>query len=1590
MKNFYLLPLRVSLLLCVLFSSPLLLGQTRTEAAQLNKVSNRIDIRRLSNRTLQTLKSKDLNKVLVTSDSLPLDVMKSKREVLSRRNATSKTFVNEDDSFTSLIAAGPIHYRNNGKWEDIVTSIKKEKAGIYGYSNKANIMESYYGENSRTGIKSVIKEGELTEFLNTSMYWEKNGVAINKIANSGAPATLKADELYYKNIYGTISAEFKSLTGKRKLTYVIPDILALGKIPAEAEYLVFSEDIHLPQGWKYKLNGNVLLLEDTQDEPVFLYHAPVVFEEYLSSEKFQLTKDKPVHIEVKVKGNIITYLLKIKQSWLNDDSRIFPLAIDPSISAYPKNEVYSSGLCDSSGVGFDDIIQIGYWYNDEIDGYVRFDLSAIPAGSTITSTTSRLWRYNGQGVMSGSRNYIPGSSNLDPRHWLAYQNSGVFGYYYEDMFYSYTGNLSTANSTNFNTNNQFKDNIFSAAGRTNVQNGLADGYVNILFYPTGNAWTPINGAGNYGVFYGYSAATNRKPYLNITYTSACSTITSASSDRYINDVKFLGTLNPDTDQTSDYTSPGYKDYRAASAKAKQIPGGGINVFINTTGSASVRPSYIKAWVDWNKDGIYDPVTEKVFDSGSVLTVSTTFGYVVPLGTLAGNYNIRLRNYYYDYQYDNDGYYFGPCGPRANGETEDYSFDVIPDCAAKITGVTNGQRCGSGTVTLSATKSATATGFEWYSSEFGGSVLGTGNTYTTVALSEGTYTYYVSATNGTCISGKRTPVKAVVSPTPNITFSTSNPDICGNVASIIVTSSGDKQEVELFTETFESGLGKFTSNSLIDNGTTVNAATVWQNKSSTFIPTGAVWYPAINSGSNKFAFATSDVLPVSQPDYSINTALTYSSVVINTTGYLNLKLSFDGYYSYFGTSGEGLFVEVSTNGTTWFTARNFNSNIGIGTRFETKEVDLSAYINQPNLRLRFRYMAGWADGVAIDNIRLYGDKPLATNFTWSGDTGTIYNAADCVSAVPSGGAASVCVKPNSADLEVKENWNVNATANLSNGCSATATIIIPNNSKIWNTTATDWLTNNWKPNSSVPIADKCVIIKSPVNILSSTNAVAKNLRIESTGKLNIAANGSLTVTDGIINQATDADLVIASDGNLKQVTDVPASPNTGSATATRNIKFRNNARAEYNYLISPVVGQRLKTIYPGISYVLYHNEVNNMFGNSSGAYIPGRGLAVKEATMAGVSANNVDATFKGALANGIINFPMAYTDAAHGYNLVGNPYPSNINLQTFYTLNSGKISSTIYFWDNAANNVYQQQGSGYNGRAYAVLNASNGMGNAAGYLLSPQETLNTKVPNAIAKVGQGFMVRALGAGTNLVFNNSIRTTDSTGASFFSKPADSATNRYWLRLITPTGLVNTIGVVYYEGGSASFGMDDSEMNVDASDMLYSLADDRRLQIEGRPVFEDTEKINLGSHHFAAGNYTLSPGDKEGIFAGSQNIYLKDKQTGTITNLSEGDYTFAANAGESTGRFEIIYQPETVLTTDAVSKEKLVVYRNAGDFVVEAKNTKITEIEVYDTSGRLVYAAQPHSVQARIDAGAFSNGIYILRVNQNGEITARKIIK
>lgn len=621
--------------------------------------------------------------------------------------------------------------------------------------------------------------------------------------------------------------------------------------------------------------------------------------------------------------------------------------------------------------------------------------------------------------------------------------------------------------------------------------------------------------GNSGLM-GYSAVSS--------YTTVCaSPTTSIANLYYIKTISFIGTLLDITNNSTFSNSPrGYQNFTGLGTKSIQEQGRGVNIYIESN-----TRTHIKAWVDWNKDGNFDIGTEEVFNSSGVITTSTTFGFVIPAAAI-GNYTIRFRTYN---DYDYLGYYtglnFGPCGNILNGETEDYQFTVVASCPAIVTAITDGETCGNGSVNLVVEGAPGVTSFKWYAVEKGGVALATtltGN-WTTPILSA-TTVYYVTALNGSCESLARTPITAKVSPIPNLSFSPAAPVVCGDGAVLQLNASGDSQQAFLINENFESGLGSFTVNNITMSPGASASLMEWQVKTSPYVPNyTTVWRPAIASGfaGNKFAFTTSDIA-----NAEVNTALT--SQIVNSNGFANLTLSFDLFYShYFADNVNGnldqLVVQVSNNGGAWtdMAGGTFIADRGIGTKFANITLNANAYINQSSLRFRFRYYGAWVDGAAIDNIKLYGTKPITSLFSWSPTTGgNMFTDAAGLIPYTGGSVANIYIKPTETQMEAGTDLVFTATATLSNGCSASTNITVKIGPSQWiGNSSQDWNNiNNW---CSKKIPTSTTVVEIPAGVpfypIIGATASAKSIVVKSGASLTLNSIGNLSVLGNVNIEGT---------------------------------------------------------------------------------------------------------------------------------------------------------------------------------------------------------------------------------------------------------------------------------------------------------------------------------------------------------------------------------------------------------------------------------------------------------------------------------------
>lgn len=503
----------------------------------------------------------------------------------------------------------------------------------------------------------------------------------------------------------------------------------------------------------------------------------------------------------------------------------------------------------------------------------------------------------------------------------------------------------------------------------------------------------------------------------------------------------------------------------------------------------------------------------------------------------------------------------------------------------------------------------------------------------------------------------------------------------------------------------------------------------------------------------------------------------------------------------------------------------------------------------------------------------------------------------------------------------------------------------------------------------------------------------------------------TTADNIAPNVLTAKMGIHNTGGIVTFENNAILMQDADAANTGNVIVKRVASAnpkQYNFWASPVASQALYSLY-GTSVaaaiptgkVMTYNTVNDTYTALTSASNPlsviGKGYSIISIDLANLTAN-----FNGVPNNG--NLEIGLSTEGRRFNLIGNPYPSNLNLDQLYQdnnanlvegtpLGTSNVTPTMYFWDNTNNAIMNQQGSGYGGQNYAIYNAAGQMGTSATASAGSQ----TKVPNGIVKPGQGFIVKANSTGNKKVlFNNNQRVTivhkDGVDAPYYKNATDN--DKYWLTLETPTGIVNMLAVGYFaKASNLSDIYDSSLLNNAANDLFYTISDDAvKLGIQGRKGnFEDTDIVKVGLRYNKDGQHKIQLMKKAGVFDAGQSIYLHDKKLGEYINLTNGAYTFDATKATDDTRFEIVYKSEIVLGTDAVdAKNDLEVYKSKENFVVRSSKKNITKVELYDMNGRLILVNDKVAKELSISHQSLSNGAYVLKIYRDQEVNTKKVLK
>ncbi|MGL2992754.1 T9SS sorting signal type C domain-containing protein [Flavobacterium sp. TSSA_36] len=966
-------------------------------------------------------------------------------------------------------------------------------------------------------------------------------------------------------------------------------------------------------------------------------------------------------------------------------------------------------------------------------------------------------------------------------------------------------------------------------------------------------------------------------------------------------------------------------------------------------------------------------------------------------------------------------YTNSCGNSTTCVPVTVTVNSLSVAPTNITGITT--ICSGSSTILTVNGGSTGTGAtaQWFSGSCGGIPLGTGNSIIVSPTVNTTYFVRYSGTCNTTACASTTVMIVPPSITPNKvdeTCSNSNngsisPQLSGGISNVRYIKLSQKYTIDAYQQVAEiQAFEIFTGNNvaLSSNGAVATASSVWLGSSGpNYIPSNV--NNGVTTGDTFWHSATNNINEWVMVDLQSGKNIDYLRFYNRTSccssrGQNMLLELFDSSYNLVYSKSVDLyqagvnFLEVNVLDVNWTDGANTLNRVGL---------DSGTYI------LNYTDVGGCSINSPIE-IKATNTSPSAPIIgTITQPTCVLATGSVALSGLPSSGSWTISATPSTAGLTGLTGTNVDNTIIGGLAANTSYTFVISNGTctsassgaavtnpipatATWNGSA--WIGTT--PAGSNPLLTQPIIFNG--NYTSTGNINGCSCAVTS-GNVVINSGHTMTITNAVnvTNNATTS-LIFNNTASLVQTNNVT---NTGTIEYNRSSSLMKNF--DFTYWSSPVAGQNIVTLSPNTLADKYfrYDPVSGWLLHT-GIMTPGAGYIIRVPKPGSPAPDNWSGstyaqpvTFKGVPNNGNVTF----TVGPDQYNLIGNPYPSAINATTFMQDNSAIIYGPLYFWTHNT----PITNNGYMANDYATFNLTGSTVTGLPTGPAPNPGLNNNAPNGYIAAGQSFFVgtkQGIATDSKFQFTNSMRvsgTTNSYGTGinqqFFKQTSTKKSttvekNRVWLNLTNAQGAFKQLLVGYVTGATNDWDTLYDGPSFDGQPFVdfYSINQGQNLTIQGRALpFEVTDVVPLGYRSTIAGPFEIGIDSRDGVLA-QQELWLEDKKTSTVHDLTKGSYTFTTINGLENDRFVLKYTNKTLGTDDNTLADKsLVISIKNKKITVTSSEETITQIQIFDLLGRKIYdKAKINAQEYVIDHLLSSEQTLIVKTTlANGVINSQKII-
>jgi hypothetical protein len=628
-------------------------------------------------------------------------------------------------------------------------------------------------------------------------------------------------------------------------------------------------------------------------------------------------------------------------------------------------------------------------------------------------------------------------------------------------------------------------------------------------------------------------------------------------------------------------------------------------------------------------------------------------------------------------------------------------------------------------------------------------------------------------------------------------------------------------------------------------------------------------------------------------------------------------------------------------------------------------------------------------------------------TWTGSTNTDWGTAGNWSFGTVPVSTDAVIIPNVSNLPIIDNSTTAALNNLTIQSSASVTdngvLQIGgtiNNSGVFTATS-GTITMNGSLTQTIPAST------------FSTNTI-KDLIINNSAGVTLggvlAVNGTLTPTSGILT--TNGSLILGSSSSgSASIAQGSGSYLSGNVNVQRYIGSSAQWRMiGFPFTQATTISESTLSGYYNTGYKAYtYDETADDQINyaSSGTGVANAGWT---AFTSGTTTANNGILLVGGIPNSTINFSgpvnanttiISLTQNKNGWNLIANPYPSNINWKSVYSANSTNLDAAIYRWDPATTGyaTYVAPGDLWTG------NQSNIIENGAGFFV--HSTGSTSITfQETDKTTTAPLASLMG-----VANSGIITLDgaATGGTTITTSNQSIIK---LSLQKQTDKYADEVVVRWGGGVAA--TDNFDGKYDAYDLGRKIGPDLSVVGNDKTVYsifhgselknsiDENRIVQLGIKNMEEGTYQIgiqliseiANGNKAYLFDSYTNQYtLIDGSTSSITFITTSDLK-----SQSSNRFSVVLNAKTKI--DNATNYPVILLNNPSTgnlFTLYSRNNySQLKWQIVDNGGRILQNGLLGNVQKgstnQINSGSnLVQGSYYIKLNgDNQSLPTLKAIK